>query len=346
MHRWLIAAFGFFTATCNIAIAQSSPSSTTAKPAETQQVSPLLDGSDNAPAPARIPVKPEDWTVLSIEKSNLPVESFNGPVLSRVEGEGYVRELVRLQWRAADPIEVYVVRPKGVKNPPVILYLYDFTSGIERFRDDGWCSRMTKNGFAAVGFVSAVSDERLRAPRPMKQWFVSELQESLAASTHDVQMILNYLGGRGDVDAKRVGMFGQGSGGAVAILAAAADKRIEAIDVMDPWGDWPDWLKESQQIPAEERPRYLAPQFVSKVSNLEPVNYLPELKDRALRVEQTLDDPVTPRIVQDRIKASVPKQGQLVRYKGWSEFRDAHLSIDLSAWLREQIRPQSGSINN
>ena len=53
--------------------------------------------------------------------------------------------------------------------------------------------------------------------RPMKEWFVSELRESLATSAHDVQMVLNYLASRGDVDMNRVGMFGDGSGASIAI---------------------------------------------------------------------------------------------------------------------------------
>src|ERR1035441_1223230 len=51
-------------------------------------------------------------------------------------------------------------------------------------------------------------------------------QLSLALTVHDVQMVLNYLETRGDLDMSRVGMFGQGSGGAIAVLAAAADSRI------------------------------------------------------------------------------------------------------------------------
>ncbi len=61
----------------------------------------------------------------------------------------------------------------------------------------------------------------------MKEWFVSELQESLVESTHDVQMIINYLSTRGDLDMDRVGMFGQGSGGAIAILAAPWTRELK-----------------------------------------------------------------------------------------------------------------------
>jgi cephalosporin-C deacetylase-like acetyl esterase len=59
----------------------------------------------------------------------------------------------------------------------------------------------------------------------MREWFISELQESLATSAHDVQMVLNYLASRNDLDMSRVGMFTAGSGANIAILASAVDAR-------------------------------------------------------------------------------------------------------------------------
>jgi hypothetical protein len=315
MHRWIFVTLALALLSCNAAPAQTV----------------------SAPAPAS--PKPEDWTTLSLEKSNLPLSRDRGPVISRIEAPEYTRELIRLQWRPADPIDLYVVLPKGVKNPPVIVYLYDFTSDPARFRDDGWCKRMTKNGFAAVGLLTAVSGDRLRSPRPMKEWFVSELQEALASSAHDVGMVLNYLATRGDLDVKSVGIFGQGSGGAVAILAAAADPRITAVDVMDPWGDWPEWLKTSQQVPDEERPLYLTPEFLHKVAGLDPVALLPQLKQRSVRVQQVLDDTTTPQGARDKIAAAVPRQDEVVRYKDWAALQEAYKSTGLSAWLQAQLRP-------
>jgi len=316
MHHWLLGSIAFAALACNTTLGQT--------------IAPSTPG-----------LRPENWTTLSLDKSNLPLDRDRGPVISRIEAPEYTRELIRLQWRPADPIDLYVVLPKGVKNPPVILYLYDFTSDPARFRDDGWCKRMTRNGFAAVGFISAVSSERLRSPRPMKQWFVSELQEALASSVHDIEMILNYLATRGDLDVRSTGIFGQGSGGAVAILAAAADPRIAAVDVMDPWGDWPDWLKTSQQVPDEERALYLTPDFLHKVAGLDPVVFLPLLKQRPVRVQQVLDDTVTAQTPRDRIAAALPRPDQLVRYKDWAALQGAYENTGLSAWLQAQLRPVS-----
>jgi acetyl esterase/lipase len=171
----------------------------------------------------------------------------------------------------------------------------------------------------------------------MKQWFVSELQEALSTSTHDVQMILNYLDTRGDLDMKRVGMFGQGSGGSIAILAAAADPRIVALDVLDPWGDWPDWLKGSKQIPEQERATYLKPDFLQKVSTLDPATYLPQLKDRTVRVEQVMEYPTTPPDARDKIAGSTPKQNEITRYENIIALEKAWRSSGVAGWLGEQL---------
>lgn len=296
---------------------------------------------DQNPAPKTFPAtRNEDWSVLRADPATL------GPLSTAVLGLGdnqyFSREIVRVQWRFADPIDLYIMKPHGVKNPPVVLYLYDYKANTDRFRDDSWCKRATQDGFAAIGFVSAFSLPRF-ANRPMKQWFVSELQEALGSSAHDVQMILNYLEKRGDLDVKEVGMFGQGSGGAVAVLAAQADPRISVLDLLDPWGDWPDWLKYSPQIPENERPDYLTPEFLESIENLEPTRYLPQLKLKALRVQQSMDDPMTPEAAKAKIASAVQPPDRLVQYKN----QQAHLAEwrvhGLSGWLHDQMRPSLSS---
>ena len=278
----------------------------------------------------------EDWSALPLAKSGLNTDTYVAVVLSKTEQPEYTRELLRVQWRAADPIDLYVVLPHGATKPPAILYLYDFRFDTDRFRDDGWCKRAVQGGFAAVGFGSALSRQRFHS-RPMKEWFVSELQEALGESTHDVQMVLNYVASRGDIDMNRIGMFAQGSGGAIALLAAAVDPRIRVLDVLNPWGDWPDWLKESPQIPVDERSTYLEPQFLSKVAALDPVSYLPQLHVKALRVEQIMDEPITPQSAKDKLSAAVTSPVSAVRYKDAS----AHLAVwrvnGISGWIREQL---------
>ena len=238
------------------------------------------------------------------------------------EHPDFTSELLRIQWRVADPIDLYVIKPHGVKNPPVVLYLYSYPNDTDIFRDDGWCKRATQGGFAAVGFVSALTGQRYHN-RPMKEWFVSELQESLGTTVHDVQMVLNYLEKRGDLDMGHVGMFGQGSGGAIAVLAAAGRSPHLRVDLLNPWGDWPDWLKYSRQVPESERAAYLTPEFLKRVENLDPVRYLPKLKLKGLRVHAGDGRPRHPAHREREDCGPVPHPEQLVQYKDLAAYREA-----------------------
>jgi hypothetical protein len=281
---------------------------------------------------------PEDWTTIYLTRSGLPLNPPGAVPLGKGDMPGgCTRELLRLQWRPNDPIDLYVIRPAGAKKLPVVLFLYNYTSDNAVFRQDRWCARAVENGFAVVGFSSALSWARMRPPRPMKQWFVSELQEALATSTHDVQMVLNYLETRGDLDVHHVGMFGQGSGGAVAILAAAADSRIAVLDLMDPWGDWPDWLKYSAQVPEEERASYLKPEFLERVSRLDPLDYLPQLKGRAVHIQQVLADPVTPAAARDKIAAAAPATDMIRRYPTGAAEAEALGATGIVGWLGTEL---------
>lgn len=293
--------------------------------------------SKAAPAPAQ-PVEKENWTSLGDLKTGLTPTT---PVVlqSGEQAGGFLRELVILQWRPKDTIEVWISRPKGTQKTPVILYLYGYTDSNSRFHDDGWCKRATADGFAAVGFVPALVDQRYKE-RPMKEWFISELPESLGSTVHDVQLILNYLAQRGDMDMDHVGMFGQGAGATIAILAAQADPRIKILDVLDPWGDWQDWLKSSKVVPDSERPKYVTQEFLKSVAPLDPVAYLHSLKTPNFRFQQMATDVTTPKSAQERIAAAVPEQAQVVKYAGPEDLMKAWKISGVSGWIKEQLRPQ------
>jgi hypothetical protein len=321
---------------------QQAPPADAAKPKVPAAASLAKAQSQSATAGAasQRASKKEDWSVLPLEKSGLDTSRFLAVRLASWDKGDDTEELVRVQWRPFDPIELYVVRPKNVAKPPAILYLYNYLNDTDRFRDDGWCKRMTQGGFAAVGFISAVSGERIRMPRPMKEWFFSQLQESLGATTHDVQMILNYLAARGDIDMNRIGMFGQGSGASIAVLAAAVDPRIKAVELIDPWGDWPDWIKQSPVIPEKDRASFLTPEFLGKVAKLDPALYLPQLKSRNLRIEYILDDGVTPQSARKAMLAAAPKNAEIDRYKNTTAHMKAYHVNGLTGWIKAQL--QSG----
>lgn len=289
--------------------------------------------------------------------STKSVEDLSNPALSgsqlradapqlmeKAENRDFTRELIAVQWRPADRIYLFVVLPRNVQKPPVAIYLYGHPSDTDRYMDDGWGQRTTSGGYAAVGFVPALTGHRYH-DRPMKEWFVSELQESLGKSTHDVQMVLNYLTERGDLDMSNVGMFGVGAGATIAVAAASVDPRIKAIDLLDPWGDWPVWMQKSDVIPDDERPAYVKPEFLKKVAAYDPVKLLPALKTAHIRLNQVDDSLSTPEEAKKKMEAVMPATAEHQRFESnmafFSEVASGGRVFD---WLKLQIKAPDSKV--
>lgn len=277
----------------------------------------------------------ERWDVLPLAPNALKPRT---PVFGEEASfSTFTRDLIQLRWRNNDPIDLYIIRPDNVPHPPLVLFLYSYPSDTDRFRNEAYCESIAKHGFAAVGFVSAMTGQRYH-DRPMREWFVSNLPEALGASVHDVQMILNYLSTRGDLDMQRVGMYGQGSGGTIAILSASVDKRIKAVDVLDPWGDWPDWMAQSALIPDEERALYQTPAYLQSVSIFDPVRFLPILEPHSFRLQQTLFSQVTPEQARNRLRAAAPSDAQYVQYRDVDDYKArAAQDSKILDWLQTQL---------
>lgn len=294
------------------------------------------------PADTRFIGVKEDWTSPALSSSSLrPVR----PLVGYDTGySGYTVELIQVQWRWGDPLDLYVMKPKGVRKPPVILYLYGYPASTDRFKDEGFQESVTKDGFAAVGFVSALTGHRYH-DRPMKEWFISELQECLATSAHDVQMVLDYLATRDDLDMTRLGMFTQGSGASIGIMASAVDPRIKVLDALDPWGDWPTWMATSPFVPEEERAEYVKPEFLKKAAALEPIDWLPKVQAKKFRLQDAVFEPNTPKVAKERLRAAVPAGATVVIYKAPEEFNALVRTRKELEWIQQELRslPDTGA---
>lgn len=97
--------------------------------------------------------------------------------------------------------------------------------------------KLATNGFVAVAIDGRYHGERRGAGKG-----TTEYQDAIVAAWHDsqehplyydtvwdVMRLLDYLGTRKDVDAKRIGLIGISKGGIEAYLAAAVDQRIAVV---------------------------------------------------------------------------------------------------------------------
>lgn len=282
----------------------------------------------------------ENFSDLSVNGSNLPFDTAIMGEKDDVPGLPYIRERWHVVWRPSDPIDLYIVKPRGVEKPPVVLYLYSYPQDTDRFKEDYWCGMATGDGFAAIGFVSAYTGQRLEY-QLMKDDFVNKLPESLPATVHDVQMILDFLDSRNEFDMTRVGMLGQGSGGAVAILASAVDPRIKALDVLTPWGDWPLFLPKSTMVNPEDRPVVTKPEFIQSMSGLDPVNWFAKVQAKTVRIQNVRKDGHMPDEGQVKMEAGAPSIAEIDQFGDGAAFVPAAINGKLLDWIKQQLQPSA-----
>jgi hypothetical protein len=153
-----------------------------------------------------------------------------------------------------------------------------------------------------------------------------------------VQMVLNYLASRDDLDMTRVGMFSQGSGASIGILASAVDPRIKVLDALDPWGDRPDWMRTSPFIPEEERTQYVTPEFLKKAGALDPVDWLPKIQAKRFRLQDAMFEPRTPKLAKEKLRAAVPAGTTLKIYRTPDEFNEVVRNETELEWIQRELR--------
>ena len=121
----LVILLTFFSATAfaqsSSASSQSAPSASSSAPASAQpktprpSLPPAFDPKTKTPLYQTIQ---EDWGSLEIGASKLEPET---PIVGQVEEEEtFTRSLVQVKWRPGDPIDLWIVLPKGVKKPCVV----------------------------------------------------------------------------------------------------------------------------------------------------------------------------------------------------------------------------------
>ena len=325
--RWIVASLLLIVFSASKVPAQAPPHPVTAAGERARHL---------APPPSSFH---EDLTSLSTATSHFVVEK---PVMGfKDDKPEFTREIWQVAWRPADPINLFVIVPKKVEKPPVLLFLYSFPANETKFKDDRWCAGVSNGGYAVIGFVSALTAERAEY-QPLNQNFLNQLPRSLAETTHDVSMILDFLTQRGDLDMDHVGMFGEGSGGTIAILAAAADPRIKTVEALDAWGDWPDWLAGSAVVPKDDRANYLKPEFLQQVKFAEPVNWLPKLNSRSLLIQNLRPNGRVPEVCQKRLEAAAPDTARIDQFGDGNGFLRSMITGGLLfKWLKDQLKPDA-----
>jgi hypothetical protein len=138
-----------------------------------------------------------------------------------------------------------------------------------------------------------------------------------------------------------VGMFGNGSGGAIAVLASVVDARIKVLDLQAPWGDWKYWLSESRVVPEDERLTFIKPDFLANVVPLDPIAWLPKIHARSLRIEDIRGNKAMPDKAQEKLEAAAPDFAEINQYGNGRAFLARQIPVSVLDWMKAQLAAEA-----
>lgn len=164
-----------------------------------------------------------------------PRTELKAQVTGELKRDGYRIEKVRFESRPGLLVTAHLYLPEGTGPFPVVLVPH----GHFEHKKSTPVVQAGGISLALQGFAAMIVDS------PGHSWDVNDVNERREMGTHDDRFLcmgtpvqgvyvwdlmraLDYLEGRGDISAKRVGITGSSGGGTATMLAFAADERIQA----------------------------------------------------------------------------------------------------------------------
>src|ERR1700730_1880864 len=128
-HNFINSAIVLLAVLVGTAFGQIEPAAEKAKAAAQN---PGVEARGNISSDSLTPKILEYWKTPSLEGSDLKIGDVIPGDVDTIDGV-YTHEVTRVQWRPGDPIDLYIIKPVSIKNPPVILYLYSYPFETDRF---------------------------------------------------------------------------------------------------------------------------------------------------------------------------------------------------------------------
>ena len=173
----------------------------------------------------------------------------NRPIGGKKRGEqerdGYVLETWDLDLNGIEPVPAYLARPKGASGRrPAVLFNHshgggykigkqEFIEGRSYLQPVPYAKELTNLGYVALCIDTWVFGERSHTTEPdMFKAMLWQGQVLWGMMVYDSLRAVDFLVGRPDVDASRVGTLGISMGSTMAWWVAALDERVKVtVDI-------------------------------------------------------------------------------------------------------------------
>jgi dienelactone hydrolase len=194
------------------------------------------------PYPPPAEVKAAFLKLLDRPKIDPEPQTINSP--RRTEGLITEHLSIATQRKADGSIErmpLLIIRPETVSGRlPAVVVLHGTGGNKETYR--GFCTELAKRGTIAIAIDARYHGERIPGGAHGNQEYVAAITRAWRAKPDEPQehpfyfdtcwdlwRLLDYLQTRGDVDPRRIGMYGVSMGAIEIWLAASVDDRVSVV---------------------------------------------------------------------------------------------------------------------
>ena len=210
-------------------------------------------------------------------------------------------------------------RPTTEKPVPAVVVLHILGGDFELSRL--FCNALAHRGVAALFLKMPYYGPR-REPGTARRMISSDPRETVEGMTQavlDIRRAVAWLESREEVDAKRLGIFGISLGGITAALTTTAEPRIQKACLLLAGGDLARVALDSTRLSRERRAWEAKggtrEEFLRVISQVDPVRYASNARNRKILMLNALKDEVIPRACTDALWKAFG-QPEIVWYSG------------------------------
>lgn len=159
-------------------------------------------------------------------------------ILEEVDCDSYVRQKVGYYTEKDDWVTAYVCIPKNLKNKAPVVYCHHQHArnfelgksevvGLAGDPNQAYAKELAETGYITFSPDAIAFEERKSGPFQALAMRLVQGQTLMAKVIHDVQVGIDYLLTREDVDTQRIGFIGHSYGGRMALWMPTFDERIK-----------------------------------------------------------------------------------------------------------------------
>ncbi len=254
-------------------------------------------------------------------------------VTSTKESPAAVEERVEFDSPKGGRVAGLLIRPKGVEQPAVVLFLHGL--GGSKADTRLAAALLMPEKVAVFGLDAACHGDRKKEGEEFFSADLGKTREHIVQTVIDYRRAIDYLQARQDLDGERIGLIGASLGAIVGSMVAGVDTRVDAALLIVGGGDWSKIVGKSEHPAAQKLRELLAGGGASRLDDVDPVRWVGKISPRPVWMMNGREDKIIPVESAEALHEAAREPKKVIWYDGGHIPPMALISSTIKQWLKE-----------